>query len=86
ADLARWKDWEIQDQLMSMYDDERFDVPSIKRQIVRFLFYCSEDYERNADGTAGARPPHAEAALKKLAILEEKDPKSVTNARRYLIR
>ncbi|MCA9063630.1 MAG: hypothetical protein KDA96_11240, partial [Planctomycetaceae bacterium] len=86
ADLARWKDWEIQDELMAMYDDPTFDVPSIKRQIVRFLFNCSQDVERTPDGEAGPLPPHAEKALANLTVLEEKDPRTVINAKRYLIR
>ncbi len=38
ADLARWKDWSVQDRLMKLYDEKEYDIPSIKRAIVRFLW------------------------------------------------
>ncbi len=46
ADLARWKDWSVLDQLMEMYDDEAYQVPSIKRAIVRYLLTCAQDYPK----------------------------------------
>ena len=53
ADLARWKDWEVQEQLMAMYDEEDFDIPSIKRAIVRYMFYCSKDTIEPAEESSG---------------------------------
>jgi hypothetical protein len=82
ADLARWKDWGVQDQLMAMYDKEEFDIPSIKRAIVRYYYYCSQDKEEGAE----AMPEYALAATEHLKLLEEKDPKTVRNAKRFLIR
>lgn len=43
TDLARWKDWSIQDRLMTMYSDENYDIPAIRRAIVRYLYYCSQE-------------------------------------------
>ena len=86
ADLARWKDWDVQDQLMSMHDDKAFQIPSIKRAIVRYFFYCSKDVPRNDDGTTGEPPAYAVAAAANLLKLEEKDPKTVRDAKRYLVR
>ena len=84
ADLARWKDWNIQDQLLEMYDKEDFNIPSIKRAIVRYFFYCSTDIE---EGTPEAEhPAYAISAKEHLQKLEEKDPKTVRDARRFLIR
>lgn len=86
TDLARWKDWSIQDRLMAMYDDEKFSIPAIRRAIVRYLYYCSQD-KGEATGEEVAAP--TETALKaqeNLKILEEKDPKTVGDAKRYLIR
>lgn len=82
ADLARWKDWGVQEQLMDMYDQEDFDIPSIKRAIVRYFFYCSQDKPEGSEET----PDYAVSAAGYLQQLEEKDPKTVKNAKRFLIR
>jgi hypothetical protein len=82
ADLARWEDWGVQDELLAMYDNEEFDIPSIKRAIVRYFFYCSEDKEEGSEDI----PEYAIAAAEHLKMLEEKDPKTVKNAKRFLIR
>ncbi|MEZ6125441.1 MAG: hypothetical protein R3C49_20020 [Planctomycetaceae bacterium] len=82
ADLARWEDWDIQEQLMAMYDQPEFDIPSVKRAIVRYLFYCSEVKQEGTEEPT----EQAAAALERLRVLEEKDPKTVTNAKRFLIR
>jgi hypothetical protein len=85
ADLARWKDWESLDRLVAMYDEERFNIPSVKRAIVRFLYYCSKDVDESG-GEAGATPEYVQRATGALQVLEEKDPKTVGDAKRYLIR
>ncbi|MEZ6033698.1 MAG: hypothetical protein R3C17_11430 [Planctomycetaceae bacterium] len=86
TDLARWKDWSIQDRLMTMYTDENFDIPAIRRAIVRYLYYCSQ--EQTEPGADGSRVPTAEAikAEANMKLLEERDPKTVNDAKRYLIR
>ncbi len=84
ADLSRWKDWGIQDELLAMYDDEDFDIPSIKRAIVRYFYYCSKDLPEDHQESAEL-PPHAASAAKHLKALEEKDPKTVKNTKRFLI-
>lgn len=87
ADLARWKDWQIQDRLMQMYDDEKFNIPAVKRAIVRFLYYCTQDKPAAAEGAAEpVVPEHVTKATANLALLEQKDPKTVGDAKRYLIR
>lgn len=82
TDLARWKDWEVQDRLMSMYDDTKYSLPAVKRAIVRFLYHCSQ--EKPAEG----EQPSAITlqAKERLAELEKKDPKTVSDVRRYLVR
>ena len=86
ADLARWKDWGVLDQLMEMYDDEKFNIPAVKRAIVRFMYYASQDKPAAEDGVEAEVPEHAAKAAGYLAELEMKDPKTVTDAKRYLIR
>ncbi len=34
ADLARWKDWSVQERLMSLYGKGDYSIPSIKRSII----------------------------------------------------
>jgi hypothetical protein len=123
ADLARWKDWEIMDQLMTIYvaglpedvpqvtgaenpvtdpeTEERnaairakwmkqfqgdaeaasdFDVPSIRRAIVRYLLACAKDFDKEVTPL----PKHVDKANECLAELESLDPKTVRNARRFL--
>ena len=81
ADLARWKDWSIQDRLMTMYDDKAFNVPAIKRAVVRYMLVCAKDVPKG--GTAGPLPGHVQAAMKHLAVLRKRDPKTVMDAERF---
>lgn len=84
TDLARWKHWSVQDRLMKLYWDEDFAIPAIRRAIVRFLFYCSQDKGELAEGDP--LPEHVVLAEKALAELEEKDPRTVSDAKRFLVR
>jgi len=81
ADLARWKDWSIQGRLMTMYDDKAFNVPAIKRAVVRYMLVCTKDVPKG--GTAGPLPKHVQNAMKHLAVLRKRDPKTVTDAERF---
>jgi len=81
-DLARWKDWTVQDRLMAMYDEEDFQIPSIKRAIVRYMLSCVKAGNKDPEQD----PKYAEAAEAYLRTLEEKDPKTVRNAKRFFIR
>jgi len=82
ADLARWKDWTVQDRLMTMYDDEEFQIPSIKRAIVRYMMACIQAGNKDPD----QNPELAASAEKYMAVLEDKDPKTVRDAKRFFIR
>jgi hypothetical protein len=69
-----------------MYSDENYDIPAIRRAIIRYLYYCSQEkHEAGADGTRAPTDDaiKAEANMKRL---EELDPKTVSDAKRYLIR
>ena len=37
TDLARWEDWSVTDRLMQMYGQDDYDIPSIKRNIIRYF-------------------------------------------------
>ena len=81
ADLARWKDWSVQTRLMKIYGKKDYDIPSIKRAIVRFLLVCANDVK---DGTPKAKiPMHVTSAKEHLAQLEKIDPKTIRNAKRF---
>jgi hypothetical protein len=49
ADLARWKDWSVQDRLMSLYGKGDYNIPSIKRSIIRYMLASTD-----TKGDAGA--------------------------------
>lgn len=80
ADLARWNDWSVLDRLMKMYGTGDYDIPSIKRAIVRYLLVASKG--KNKKGK-GADPATAEKAKKLLDQLRKEDPKTVKSAERF---
>lgn len=82
TDLARWKDWSVLDQLFSMYEKEEYNIPSIKRAIVRYYLVCSKDLPKEKEKDP---EPHVAAAKKYLLQLREKDPKTVSDAERFFI-
>jgi len=79
ADLARWKDWSVQDRLMELYGREEYDIPSIKRAVVRYMLASTKDIP---EGTS-EEPAHVARGKKALAELEAKDPKTVSEAKRF---
>ncbi len=80
ADLARWKDWSVRDHLMDLYDDEEYDIPSIKRAIVRYMLVCEKDKPKDEEADM---PEHVVAAGEYLAQLRKQDPKTVKEAERF---
>lgn len=120
ADLARWKDWSLQDRLMATYvaaiasakddeaDDERkaaieeiaksvlkgnegvesqgdaYNVPSIKRAIVRYMLVSSKDVPEEATtGEDAELPEHAVKGRRYVEMLRKLDPKTVSQAERF---
>ncbi len=83
ADLARWQDWTVQDQLMKLYGADQYDIPSIKRAIVRYMLVCSKDAPDETTGETAEVPAHVKQAKKYLAELRNKDPKTVSEAERF---
>ena len=80
ADLSRWKDWEVADEVVALYDDEDYAIPSIKRAIVRYLLVCEQSEKLQGD----AEPSdHVKLARKTLAEIEETDPKIYRDAKRF---
>jgi hypothetical protein len=80
ADLARWKDWSVQDRLMGYYGADDYDIPSIKRAIVRYMLAATKDMPKGDDVPM---PEHVRKAKKNLVELRERDPKTVREAERF---
>lgn len=68
ADLARWKDWSVQKKLMEVYGAEEYNVPSIKRAIIRYMFASVKD-------VPGAGPDKSGATKVADAGTQPKEPK-----------
>ncbi|HTI50758.1 MAG TPA: hypothetical protein VL475_07400 [Planctomycetaceae bacterium] len=79
ADLARWKDWSLQPRLIEIYGTEEYNVPSIKRAIIRYMIASTKDVAAGA----GEPPKHAADGTRYLQQLREKDPKMVSEAERF---
>lgn len=80
VDLARWNDWSVMDRLMELYGKDPYDVPSIKRAIVRFLLIAEKAEPTEAEGSDTTRTQKAVAYLEQL---RKDDPKTVKAAERY---
>ncbi len=96
ADLARMKDWSVQDRLISLYEVDAYNIPSIKRAIVRFTLAAAKDTGlKKADPAATSGPAvetavddlpaHVIKAQKCLEELEQRDPKTVQEAKRFFV-
>lgn len=91
SDLARWKDWSVTPKLMSMYGVGEFNVPSIKRAIVRYLLACTKDVPKVAavegQGSSSSEPSdvpaHVNEAKRCLEQLRNRDVKTVSEAERF---
>jgi hypothetical protein len=80
ADLARMKDWSIRERLLELYGAEGFDVPAVKRSIVRFLIACTKDLPA---GGGEKVPEHVTQAKEQLETLRKRDPKLVAEAEKF---
>jgi len=79
ADLSRWEDWSVQNRLMAMYDEKKFNIPAVKRAIIGYMLSCSRGLKDNT----GAPPKHVVKARKNLETLRKKDPKLVKRTERF---
>ena len=80
VDLARWQDWTVVEQLIDIYESEDYDVPAIKRAVVRFMLIAEKE---ESSAVEGQLPDHVTKAKAYLAHLRETDPKTVKAAERY---
>jgi hypothetical protein len=82
ADLARMEDWEAQDRLMELYGAPDYDIPSIKRSIIRYMLVSAKFKPQTPEQS---KPEHVVKGKKYLAELEERDPKTVKDAKRFWV-
>jgi len=80
TDLGRWSDWSVLDKLMELYGKENYDIPSIKRAIVRF--YLVAESSKPKDPKAEV-PEHVAKAKAHLATLRKEDPETVKAAEEF---
>ena len=80
TDLARWKDWSVQDRLMKLYGSKGYEIPAVKRAIVRYMLVSAKGDDESEDV-----PSHVEKGKQYLDDLRELDPAIVKQAERFLI-
>lgn len=81
ADLARWKDWSVQQKLMQLYDHKDYQSQHVGRAIISYMIAASRDVPKDA-----AKPPkHVVNAREHLATLRKKDPEAVRRAERFFL-
>lgn len=90
ADLARWNDWSVQDRLMELYGKGDYNIPSIKRAIIRYLLASSQGKPAGGAAQASSDPPQLAASpevvdrgKKYIEDLRKRDPKTVKEAERF---
>jgi hypothetical protein len=52
ADLARWNDWSVQERLMEIYGKGDYNIPSIKRAIIRYMLASTQAKPAATEATA----------------------------------
>lgn len=81
SDLARWKDWGVQARLIELYGADEYNIPSIKRAIIRYMIASTKDV---AGGGGTEKPPqHVADGAKYLQQLRDRDAKTVNEVERY---
>jgi hypothetical protein len=89
-DLARWKDWEVSDELIALYAKTPDNNRRLKRAIAGFFVVCELDKPGDAHKPEDADkpvealpdPPHVVKAKTFLEQLEQTEPKIVEYARK----
>lgn len=85
ADLARWEDWSIMKRLFDLYDEEAYQIPGIKRSIIRYFDAAMKNKPEAKDGESEVVPEHAKQAAEYYAELKKKDPDMVKSVEQFLI-
>ena len=80
SDLARWKDWSIMSKLRSMYELEEYNIPTVKRSIIRYMIASTKDLPAGGGEQPGK---HVAEGTRYLEELRKIDPKYVGDAEKY---
>ncbi len=78
-DLARWKNWDILDRLISQYGQEPFDYDAAKLKIIQFAQACAKD-----KSVEGKTPEHVAVAKAFLVRMEKESPDLIRQTRRNI--
>lgn len=81
TDLARWRDWSVQDQLAKLYGEGDYNLPSTRRAIIRFMIVS----QRDRGDAKGEVPVHVKRGREYLDEIRKKDPKMVADVERFPI-
>ncbi len=80
ADLARWRDWSVQDRLMELYGQGEYDVPAVRRAIASYMIASTRDLPVELQ----SKPPaHVVRGRQALETIREKDPRILDQVERY---
>jgi hypothetical protein len=85
ADLARWKDWSVMDKLAKLYEQEAYQIPGIKRSIIRYFDAAAKDMPKDVDPKTDKVPAHVKEAKEYYAAIKKKDPETVKSVEQFLI-
>lgn len=88
ADLARWKDWSVQDRLMELYKKGDPSNPlgqiSTRQAVIRYMIASTLDHPKVDDPTAPT-PLHVIEGRKHIETLRKLDPKAVARSERFML-
>jgi hypothetical protein len=79
-DLAHWRDWGSLDRIAGLYGQGHFNIPSIKRAVIRYLQSCVDAKPTDV------QPAQAAAAKRHLERIRRDDPKIFAEAERFISR
>lgn len=80
ADLARWRDWTLQDRLMELYGQDDYDTPAVRRAIASYMIASTRDLPVELQ----SKPPrHVVRGRQALETIEKKDPRTLEQVERY---
>jgi hypothetical protein len=79
-DLARWRDWGSLDRIAGLCGQGQFNIPSIKRAVIRYLQSCVDAQPTDV------QPAQAAAAKRYLDRIRRDDPKIFAEAERFISR
>jgi hypothetical protein len=81
-ELYRWKDWDVQGRLMELYGAGEYNLPCIKRAIIRYMLASTKDASAGGDEKSLR---HVTDGSRYVEMLRTKDAKMVSGVERSFI-